>query len=133
MTEHENPLAVTPWKGEAPAIFSTLADPKKTLNLLNSALPIGDFLSKTIAVVHIIVQDATVHDDKTNEDLPVRRTILVDKNGAAYAATSEGILQSLKLVLGLIQRTPPFDPPLGLIVNQKNTRRGFRVYVVDLA
>jgi hypothetical protein len=126
----DNTKALAPWEeGEVPEIFSSLSDPIDTLNLIGDAQPIEDMLGKPIDLVHIVVHKATV----TAEDgtvLDVQRTILVDKKGAAFAAVSTGVLASLRLILGAMDRVPPFDPPLKIQVEQKNTRRGRRVYKI---
>jgi len=115
-----------------PVVFSTLADPKATIRAINNAQPIEEVLGKTIKLVHLVTHLATIRKEDDTEEEAIR-TILVDDKGAMFACVSVGVLSSLRLILGLIDQTPPFDPPLAVVVNQKNTKGGRRVYKVDLA
>lgn len=127
MTEHESTTALAPWEGVTPDLFSTMPDPIDTLNMIGDAQRVEDYLGKPIDLVHVIMHKATVTAADGSE-MEVLRTILVDKKGAGFAAVSQGVVSSLRLILGALDRRPPFDPPLKVQVEQKSTKGGRRVY-----
>jgi len=116
--------ALVPWeaKRRRVSIFTTMP-PDATLNLMVSATRIRDHLGEALNVTDVIVHRAQVND---NDGLPqdARRTVLVCKDGAAYACVSDGVISSLELIVGAYGN-PPWPEGLKLIPTAVETRRGF--------
>ncbi len=120
--------AILPWEtpaGEPMAVASTLPG-KETLIAMNDTIEATELKSKAAKIVHVIVHNATVTDEDGIES-PVRRSVLIDTKGVAYACVSDGVISSLQQ-LAAVFGAPPWDEGLPLRMIEKQTRRGFRTY-----
>ena len=126
--------AILPWEtpvGEPMAVASTLPG-KETLIAMNDTIEATELKDKPARIVHVIVHNATVRDDESGIETEVRRTVLIDTKGVAYACVSDGVISSLQQ-LAAVFGPPPWNDvdgskglPLRMI--EKQTRRGFRTY-----
>lgn len=105
---------------------------KATLNAVTNASPISEHLGETINLVHVVVQAVTIVDDKTGEATDAVRAILLDADGSAYAATSDGLMGSLRDVFGIMGQPDTWPEPLPIKVVEKRGRSGFRFYKIEL-
>jgi len=120
--------AIMPWEpspGQQMQVATTLPG-RETLIHMNDTLDATELKNKPAKIQHVIVHAATIVDEGGIES-PVRRVVLVDDKGVAYACVSEGVLSSLQQ-LAAVFGAPPWDPGIKLRLIEKNTRRGFRVY-----
>lgn len=119
--------AIVPWEGgqKRIAVYSTMP-PEDTLNLMVTAGKIRDQLNKVLLVTDVIVHRATVVD-QDGEDIPGRRTVLVCTDGNAYAGMSEGVMDSLELIVAAYG-PPPWTDGLELVPVAVETRRGFTTF-----
>jgi hypothetical protein len=106
---------------------------KATLNAVTNAEPIADHLGETINMVHAVFQAVTVADDKTGEVNDTVRTVLLDADGKAYAAISDGLIGSLRDVFGIMGQPSTWPEPLPVKVVEKRGRSGFRFMKIELA
>lgn len=120
------------------AIYSTfeaddIDSKKKVLNAITNSEPIADHLRETIMLKDFVVQAATMVDEDGVEQ-NVLRTILLDAQGKAYHAISDGIfkaLQNYTAVLGHPSEWPAEG--VAVIVDEARGRRGFRFMTIKLA
>lgn len=118
---------VTTMKGDS------LEARKATLNAVTNAEPISDHLGETINLVHVVAQAVVIVDDKTSEATDAIRAILLDANGNAFAATSDGLMGSLRDIFGIMGQPDTWVEPLPIRVVEKRGRSGFRFYKIELA
>ena len=62
-----------------------------------------------------------------------RMIILVDDEGNAYHAISDGIFKSLQTYCGLLGNPNTWPEPVAIIVDEKRSRRGFKFMTIKLA
>jgi len=110
-----------------------LASRKTTLNAVTNATPISDHLGETINLVHVVAQVVSIVDVKTGEATDAVRAILLDADGSAYAATSDGLMGSLRDVFGIMGQPDTWSEPLPIRVVEQRGRSGFRFYKIELA
>lgn len=89
--------------------------------------PVGEALNTVVEVEHVLVHRVEVTDTNTGELLDADRVVLIRPDGSSVAAVSQGIRNSLQLIVSLYGM-PPFSPAMHLRVNQKTTRAGRRTY-----
>jgi Phage Single-stranded DNA-binding protein len=111
---------------------NTLIERKATLNAVTNASPISEHLGQTINLVHVVAQQVTIVDTATGEANDAIRAILLDADGSAYAATSDGIMGSLRDVFGIMGQPSTWPEPLPIRVVEKRGRQGFRFYKIEL-
>ncbi len=117
-----------PWEpspGQQMQVASTLPG-KETLIHMNDTIEATELKDKPAKIQHVIVHAATVVDESGSES-DVRRVVLVDTKGVAYACVSEGVISSIQQ-LAAVFGAPPWDLGINLRLIEKKTRRGFRVY-----
>ena len=119
-----------PWEGGT-VDFATTLEPLKALAVIDSSVPLADFLDQPFNLTDIVVHKATVIDPEGNPK-DVARTILIDDKGRAFHAVSEGVLSSLKQITAVLDRRMPFDPPLKVKCVQKKTSAGRRIFKISV-
>ena len=104
----------------------TKADKVALYNAFNNPdVKIADIINQPIDVVDVVLAQVNLVDDKTGEVDSAVRTILIDKEGKTYDATSSGIYNSIltiNAVFGSLHYTA--DEPLTVVVKQIKTKRG---------
>lgn len=110
----------------------TLEARKATLNAVTNAEPVNEHLGETINLVHVVAQAVTLVDDKTGVATDAIRAILLDANGSAYAAVSDGLMGSLRDVFGIMGQPSTWVEPLPIRVVEKRGRSGFRFFKIEL-
>jgi hypothetical protein len=105
---------------------------KATLNAVTNAEPIADHLGETINMVHAVFQAVSVADGKGELNDTVR-TVLLDADGNAYSAVSDGLIGSLRDVFGIMGQPATWPEPLPVKVVEKRGRSGFRFMKIELA
>ena len=113
---------------QAAGFFSTVdaATPegKKTVyTAINSADNLRDLVGKTVNVVDFIIQEVDVVSDETDETISVPRSVVVLEDGGVYAATSNGIFNSIRNILSIFGSPRTWAGPLSVKVEEKATRR----------
>lgn len=122
-------VATTEIMGGSSSFYSSFSaqsidDKKKLYNALNAPdFKIADCINKEIVISDAVLTPVSLVDDDTGEAREAIRSIIVDKNGKTYNATSSGIHASLKNLLNIFG-TLHFDDGLPVIVQQIKTKRG---------
>ena len=106
---------------------STIEDPGATMRLKTTAQSIAGMVDNPQPIQDVILHDVRIEDYESGEVRQCVRSILVTPDGVAFAATSDGVLQSLQQ-LGEIYGPPPWKPAIMLELVTQETKRGFTVY-----
>lgn len=97
---------------------------KKTVyTAINSAESLRELVGKTVHVVDFIVQEVEVVSDETDETISVPRSVIVLDDGSVYAATSNGVFNSIRNILAIFGSPRTWGAPLTVKVDEKSTRR----------
>ncbi len=112
----------------------TIEGKMDTFDALSNAVNIDDagMLDTPFILTNIIMQAVSVVDEN-GEDRPSIRALLVAEDGATYAATSDGLFNGLKNLIGVVG-SPDVWPnhKLPVIVKRVRGRRGFFFYTLSL-
>jgi hypothetical protein len=120
-------------------VYSTITgqdfDSKKAvLNALTNATPVADSLGTVINLVNIVAQAVTVNDAATGDEVDAVRVILIDADGAAYAAVSDGIMGSLRDIFAVLGEPSTWSAPLPVTVTEnKGSIAGRKYFKIVLA
>ena len=119
------------------SFYSTMdaSDPATKMAMVQAITesePIQDHLRETINLKDFVLQATTMIDDN-GEEVPIMRTILIDADGSAYHAISDGLFKSLQVYTGLLGHPATWEAPVPVIVDEKKGRRGFRFMTIKLA
>lgn len=125
-------MELMPWEGTS-LDFATTLKAEAALKAIDASGPLADMIGKSIELVHLVAHKVTLTNPETGEAKDAIRLILIDKNGAGFHCVSEGILTSLKMLTSVLDRKPPFDPPLKVTPKQVNTQGGRRVFKLTLS
>lgn len=85
-----------------------------------------------LEMVHVTAHAATSADATTGEESHFVRVVVQLSDGRLIAFGSKGILKSL-MILSALERTPPWDPPLSVILRQRTLDSGRNWLELELA
>lgn len=101
-------------------------DMKSKVRLFNAMnqpkYKVSDMINKKIKLKDVILMNVTMEGDDGEQDTGIR-SVLIDADGNAYNATSNGIFSSLTN-LYMIFGTLHFEDPLEILISQIPTKRG---------
>ena len=101
-------------------------DMKSKVRLFNAMnqpkYKVSDMINKKIKLKDVILMNVTMEGEDGEQDTGIR-SVLIDADGNAYNATSNGIFSSLTN-LYMIFGTLHFDDPLEIMISQIPTKRG---------
>lgn len=102
---------------------------KATMN----ATPLSEHLGKPINLVHFVAQSIDMTDEETGELVNATRIVLLDADGSAYAAISNGLIKSLQNIVGILGEPATWGQPLPLIVTEagQGKRKYFTATIAD--
>lgn len=90
---------------------------------------LGEQIGKVVRIRHVLSHRVESVDEETGEVTVRDRIVVVAPDGKAYATMSDGIRRSLQMLMA-VRGLPPWAPPLAVCVEQQNTRRGRRTYLL---
>ena len=105
-----------------------------TFDALSNAQNIDDagMLDKPFWLKNVIMQAVTITGED-GEDIPSIRALLVSESGDTYAATSDGLFNSLRNLISVVGEPDAWpDHKLPVIVKRVKGRRGFSFYTLSL-
>lgn len=111
--------------------LNTRADRLRMLNTVNNSVPLVDEVGKEIAVKDVVFNTVEITDPETGEISSALRSTLIDVEGNAFHATSNGIVQSMRQVFNMLGEPTDWDEPLKVRVLEKRGRNGFRFLTLD--
>lgn len=101
-------------------------DMKSKVRLFNAMnqpkYKVSDMINKKIKLKDVILMNVTMEGEDGEQDTGIR-SVLLDADGNAYNATSNGIFSSLTN-LYMIFGTLHFEDPLEILISQIPTKRG---------
>lgn len=101
-------------------------DMKSKVRLFNAMnqpkYKVSDMINKKIKLKDVILMNVTMEGEDGEQDTGIR-SVLIDADGNAYNATSNGIFSSLTN-LYMIFGTLHFENPLEIMISQIPTKRG---------
>jgi hypothetical protein len=101
-------------------------DMKSKVRLFNAMnqpkYKVSDMINKKIKLKDVILMNVTMEGEDGEQDTGIR-SVLIDADGNAYNATSNGIFSSLTN-LYMIFGTLHFEEPLEILISQIPTKRG---------
>jgi hypothetical protein len=101
-------------------------DMKSKVRLFNAMnqpkYKVSDMINKKIKLKDVILMNVTMEGEDGEQDTGIR-SVLIDSDGNAYNATSNGIFSSLTN-LYMIFGTLHFEDPLEILISQIPTKRG---------
>lgn len=101
-------------------------DMKSKVRLFNAMnqpkYKVSDMINKKIKLKDVILMNVTMEGEDGEQDTGIR-SVLIDADGNAYNATSNGIFSSLTN-LYMIFGTLHFENPLEILISQIPTKRG---------
>ena len=101
-------------------------DMKSKVRLFNAMnqpkYKVSDMINKKIKLKDVILMNVTMEGEDSEQDTGIR-SVLIDADGNAYNATSNGIFSSLTN-LYMIFGTLHFEDPLEIMISQIPTKRG---------
>lgn len=101
-------------------------DMKSKVRLFNAMnqpkYKVSDMINKKIKLKDVILMNITMEGEDGEQDTGIR-SVLIDADGNAYNATSNGIFSSLTN-LYMIFGTLHFEDPLEILISQIPTKRG---------
>lgn len=101
-------------------------DMKSKVRLFNAMnqpkYKVSDMINKKIKLKDVILMNVTMEGEDGEQDTGIR-SVLIDVDGNAYNATSNGIFSSLTN-LYMIFGTLHFEDPLEILISQIPTKRG---------
>ena len=101
-------------------------DMKSKVRLFNAMnqpkYKVSDMINKKIKLKDVILMNVTMEGEDGEQDTGIR-SVLIDVDGNAYNATSNGIFSSLTN-LYMIFGTLHFEDPLEIMISQIPTKRG---------
>lgn len=100
------------------ALFNALNSPDESLS---------EHIGETIQVVDIILHKVELDEEDGTQREGVR-TILIAQDGTSYAAVSGGVANAVQRILSVFGSPETWELPLGIKVQQKNTRNGVNKY-----
>lgn len=122
---------VEQFKNPAGKFFSSLQDDgtRKSkvaiYNAINNAdEQIADHINKILEIVDVVAFPVELADEDTGEIIQCLKTVLVDKYGKTYTATSQGIANSLSRIFSIVGMPSWKDEPVKMKIKQVTTRNG---------
>lgn len=125
--------------GNNSAFFSSIQNPTgdrdlsiKIYNAISDTQQLREYINVPLSITDILAHPVSLLDEKTGEVTDAIRTILIDEEGTAYAAVSEGIRSSITRLVQ-IAGALPWTPSLKMVALQKPTRNAmYQVLTIRL-
>lgn len=120
------------------SIFSTIKADNQAAKLalydaVTDAIPVAEYLDQTINLIHVAAQVVKVKQDDGSM-VECVRTILLDENGTAYAAVSNGLFSAVQDFLGVVGMPEQWEAgAIPVRVVSMMSRSRFRFYTLKLA
>lgn len=103
-------------------------------NAVNNAEDdLASHINEVLEIVDVAAYPVELTDEVTGEIFTALRTVLIDKTGKAYSATSQGIANSLQRVFSIIGMPSWTAEPVKMKIKQVQTRNGMnKVNIIEL-
>ena len=105
---------------------STFAGRLATVSALQNSVPLNEHLGEVINLRNIVTQVVEVNDTESKRRVQAVRSILIDEDGTAYHAISDGVIQALQTFLGALGSPSEWPEPVKVAAVEERARSGFR-------
>lgn len=121
-------------KGRVMSSFDLSTDEgqTETLQYLQDNELLADHVGEIIRIKDVVAHKVTIVDDKTGDVSDGMRTIIIDDKGKAYAATSQGVTNSLAQIFSIKGEPQTWKKPVSVKVAQKRSRTNAMYHVLTL-
>lgn len=118
-------------------ISSIQATDRKSSVALYNAMNSGDNALADMVGIELEITDFVAHtvqlrDEVTKQPVDALRVVLIDKEGKAYHAISEGVVSSMQKIIGIVGPAPWREEPLKVVPKNVKTRNKFTVLTLQL-
>ena len=94
-------------------------------NAINNAdEELAQHINEVLEIVDVVAFPVQLPDEQTGEVVECLKTVLIDKNGKSYTATSQGVANSLSRIFSIIGMPSWKDEPVKMKLKQVPTRNG---------
>lgn len=100
---------------------------------ISNAEKLADHVNEIIEVKDVILQPVEMIDKETGEYRAAVRTILIDVDGNAFAATSSGIETSMKSILSIVGEPTQWEHPIRFKPVRKQGNNGYPFLTLTVA
>jgi hypothetical protein len=90
----------------------------------------GDLVGQCFFVSDFVIHLVPFADEHTGEVRVGRRIVFPQPDGLPISFGSEGVVRSLPKLAWACGREPPWDPPIKVLLKQRNLRGGHRTYTL---
>jgi hypothetical protein len=117
-------------------VYSTIVgdtpeDKVRILEAVTNAESLGDHLGETILLKDVVVQATTIENEGVERD--ALRSILIDAEGNAYSAISDGIFKALQNMFSILGNPNTWAEPLPIVAVEVKGRKGFKFMTIKVA
>lgn len=113
------------------AVYSTLDTSDfegrlDTIAALQDTVSLSDHLGEVIRLANFITQVVEINDTETKRKIEAIRTVLIDEDGTAYHAISDGVLNALQTIVGGLGHPSGWPHPIEVTAIEAKGRSGYR-------
>ena len=112
-------------------VYSTIASDTfegriATMSAILDTEALSDHLGEVVNLKDFVLQVVEINDTESNQKIEAVRVILVDADGAAYHAVSDGVLNALQTITGALGHPSTWPNPVPVTPIEMKGRSGFR-------
>lgn len=97
---------------------------------MTTSEPVDNNLGKEIKLVNFIVQPVELQNRLTGEINTAPRIVLIDEDGAAFHATSIGILSSLRNIISVLGEPASWPAPVNIQIVKQKGNNGYSFFTI---
>ena len=137
VSDKDTAAIVASFQAPGETVFSSItgddfASKVAVISAMSNAEKLADHLGETINLCDFVIQRISLTDENTGEVVNSIRTVLIDDNGTAFAAVSNGIVSVLQNITGVLGMPAEWPAALPVQAVEERTRKGFRVTTLKM-
>lgn len=105
---------------------------KALLKAVTNSTAIADILGSTIELADIIIQPIELEDARTGLMETQPRIVLVDAEGKAFHAVSQGVFKAVQNLIAVLGQPSTWPGPVAITVNEVKGNKGFKFFTFDI-
>ncbi len=122
--------------GQGAAIHNFVGDPYEVWQKVSYATGAGckpghELVDQTFPLSYWFIHEVSINNPEKGPQRCVR-TVLLDPSGNAYGFVSNGVYDSLRLMVASIGEGP-YDPPIPITIRSRDKASGRRIYTLEPA
>ena len=104
---------------------------KAIFSAVSNATNIADHLDKAFNLTDVILQKIELEDEFTGDPVSATRVILIDDEGNARAAISNGLVSSVQSLIAVMGQPSTWETPITVMVVERKAKRG-KTFVLNI-